>query len=409
MGRRVLWIALVLVLVLGVGFVAVPAGRNLVAKLVSSLSGDATAPPVPIETAELGGAGPGSLVSAMTMPAFTAAAGRRDLRAARVVYRSTNGDTGEETVVSGAVFAPNGQPPTGGWPIVSLAHGTTGIDKECAPSLEDSLGGLSEPVVGFVKNGYAVAVTDYQGLGEDGVHPYPDAKTAGLNVIDAVRALRHTFPGTSDRWLAFGGSQGGGAAWAADERAKTYAPELDLVGAVAGSPAADVAGLVDKMQAGTLTKDQRPAMIAVVESLARLHPDLNRDDFRRGSAAKTWVELLACKAPDPQVRTDAIDQLTAQEIQPATAQAADRIRQLLKRWALPQKPLSAPLSIVYGAKDSLIDPQWTTEAIARACALGGVIEWDLQPDKGHGDIDISRQLTWVADRFAGKPAANDCP
>ena len=90
MNRRVLWIALVLALglVLGVGFVAVPAGRNLVAKLVSSLRGDANASPVPIDTAELGGAGPGSLVSAMTMPAFMAAAGRSDLRAARVVYLS---------------------------------------------------------------------------------------------------------------------------------------------------------------------------------------------------------------------------------------------------------------------------------------------------------------------------------
>jgi hypothetical protein len=34
----------------------------------------------------------------------------------------------------------------------------------------------------------AVAATDYQGLGAPGVHPYLDAKTAGFNVIDSVRA-----------------------------------------------------------------------------------------------------------------------------------------------------------------------------------------------------------------------------
>jgi hypothetical protein len=38
-----------------------------------------------------------------------------------------------------------------------------------------------------------------------------------------------------------------------------------------------------------------------------------------------------------------------------------------------------------------------------------VVEWDLQPDKGHGDIDISRQIQWLMDRFAGKPVKNDCP
>jgi hypothetical protein len=54
------------------------------------------------------------------------------------------------------------------------------------------------------------------------------------------------------------------------------------------------------------------------------------------------------------------------------------------KWALPQRPLSAPLSVIYGAKDTFNDDQWTTEAIAR-------------------------QFTWLADRFAGKPAIAQCP
>src|SRR3954453_7057645 len=157
MSKRVLVFGTALVLVLGVAFISVPAGRSLVAQLIGAIRGDHAAPPEPIDTAELGGSGPGTLVSAMTMPAFMAVLGRNDFLAARVEYRSTNGDTGAETVVSGAVFAPKGQPPAGGWPIVSLAHGTVGIDKECAPSLENSLGGLAQPVVGFVTNGYAVA------------------------------------------------------------------------------------------------------------------------------------------------------------------------------------------------------------------------------------------------------------
>ena len=64
--------------------------------------------------------------------------------------------------------------------------------------------------------------------------------------------------------------------------------------------------------------------------------------------------------------------------------------------------------MTYGGADTLIDAQWTTAAIARACALGGVVDWDLQPDKGHGDVDITYQLPWMADRFAGKQATNEC-
>ena len=406
--KVLLWCALAVVTVIVVAAVglSLPVGQ----KVYGLLHGDApVAGPVPIATADLSGTGPGTLVSAMTMPAFRQHTNGRAIQAARVVYRSTNGDSGKETVVSGSVFAPEGNPPSGGWPIVSFGHGTTGIDEECGPSLSDTLLGLGDIVFGLVGSGYAVAVPDYQGLGEDGVHPYTDAKTAGLNMIDAVRALRRTFDHTSTRWLAFGGSQGGGASWAADEQASTYGPELDLVGAVAYSPAADVSGMVDKAQAHTLTKDQGAGVVAIVESLARLHPDLDRDDYRRGSAAKNWDVLLQCKPPDPAARDRAVEEVVPEEVQPATQAAADRLRQLLSKWALPQRPLSAPLSVAYGGKDTLIDAQWTTDAISRACALGGVVVWDLQADKGHGDVDIGPQLQWVADRFAGKPAPDDCP
>jgi alpha-beta hydrolase superfamily lysophospholipase len=402
-------IAVVALVAVAVIALTLPIGSRLTNTMVDVFRGDVpTAQPAPIETADLSGAGPGTLVSAMTMPALQKKIAGRQLQAARVVYRSTNGDTGEETVVSGSVFTPVGEPPRGGWPILSFGHGTTGIDEQCGPSTSDSLLGLSDLVFGFVKNGYAVALADYQGLGEDGVHPYTDAKTAGLNMIDAVRALRHTFGNTSTRWLALGGSQGGGASWAADEQASTYGPELDLVGAVADSPAADVTRVVDKAQARTLTEDQRPAFLAIVESLARLHPEVNRDDFRRDAAARYWDVTLSCAGNDAHSRGDALKQVTADDIRPGSRASADQLRKLLSKWALPQRRLSAPLSVVYGGEDTLVDAKWTTDAIARACALGGNVEWELQPYKGHGNVDVTHQLAWIADRFAGKPAVNEC-
>ncbi|MET0474713.1 MAG: lipase family protein [Mycobacterium sp.] len=409
MRRRALWIAVAAVVALGLVVVASPLGFNLAGRAWQSLRGDGEPKGVPIEGADLGGAGPGSLISAMTMPQFLAAAGSEEIRAARVVYRSTNGDTGAATLVSGSVFTPKGEPPPGGWPIIALAHGTTGLGKECAPSLTDDLWGLSDPVLAYVKNGYAVALADYEGLGEDGVHPYTDAKTAGLNLIDSVRALRHAFTGTSDRWLAFGGSQGGGAAWAADEQAATYAPQLELVGAVSNSPAADLTGLVVKAQRGTLTDDQMPLFLSIVESIARLHPEVNRGDFRSGAAANSWVELLSCDPDTGDSRAAARKRLAPADFAPRTSAAADRLRAVLAKWALPRGPLSAPLSVIYGGTDTYIDTQWTTDAIARQCTLGGVVQWDLQPDKGHGDIDIGSQFDWLADRFAGKPAIDQCP
>jgi alpha-beta hydrolase superfamily lysophospholipase len=362
-----------------------------------------------IPTAHIGGSQPGSLVSATTMTELDKDPDSSLWKSARVLYHSTNGDTGQSTVVSGSVYVPKAQAPAGGWPVMAFGHGTTGIDEPCAPSLSPKLLNMTVWVTSLIKRGYAVAFADYQGLGAPGVHPYTDNKTEGLNIIDSVRALRHTFPDVSNRWAAFGGSQGGGAVWAADEQAGAYAPDLDLVGVVAMSPAADVSGIVDKAMAQTLTTDQAPAWFPLVEVLARLHPDFNRDDYRGGAAAKYWDILTSCSGPKSLDRNAAAAELKDSDLMPRTPEAADRMRTLLRQWALPQQRITAPLSILYGGQDTLIDPQWTTDAIARACALGGPIVWDLQPDKGHGNIDISTQFGWLADRFAGKPVASECP
>jgi len=364
--------------------------------------------PAPIETADLTGSGPGSLVTATTMPGVTRTYEGSDLQAARVVYRSTSGDTGEPTVVSGSVFVPKGDAPQGGWPVVSFGHATLGIEGPCAPSLSPDLLGFLRYVQVLTELGYAVALADFQGLGTKGVHPYSDSRTAGLNMIDAVRAMRRTFPHVSDRWAAFGDSQGGGAAWAANEQAGEYAPELELVGALAASPAADLSGLVDKAQQGTLTKEQRAVMQSVIESLARLHPDLVRDDYRRGGAAHYWNVLSDCSPAAAYRRANAVDQLGPRDFKPRTTEAADRLRTLLRDWALPQKPLSAPLYVWYGGRDPYIDAEWTKGAIERACAMGGVITIGFDPNGGHNPPDALQLISWMGDRFEGKPAENDC-
>jgi dienelactone hydrolase len=331
-------------------------------------------------------------------------------RGLRVLYGSTEGDSGEPTIVSGSMFIPAGTPPSDGWPVIALGHGTTGIDRPCAPSLSGDLLGQDVPIASLLMSGFAVTLADYQGLGADGVHPYTDNRTAGLNIIDSVRALRTAFPGVpiSSHWGAIGHSQGGGAVWAANEQAASYAPDLKLVGTVAVSPTANLSGMVDETSAGTVSKDQLLVLQAAVASLGRLHPDLHLDDYRRGVAAQSWDALSSCAGPSAAARAADASQLHAGDIAPATPEAADRLRSLLQRWALPQRPLSAPMSVVYGTNDTYIDPQSTKSAIAASCALGGTIVSELQPGKGHADVDVSDQNHWLAERFDGHVPANQC-
>jgi hypothetical protein len=119
--------------------------------------------------------------------------------------------------------------------------------------------------------------------------------------------------------------------------------------------------------------------------------------------------LSSCSGAKGLDRKEAAEALEPTDFAPKTPEAADRLRQLVAQWAVPQGPLSAPLSVAYGTKDEYIDSQWTTDAIARQCELGGTVVWDLQAGKGHGDVDIRSQFLWLADRFAGKPVQSECP
>jgi hypothetical protein len=363
--------------------------------------------PTPIATANLTGSGPGSLVSAMTMPAVSAHLAR-GVQAARIVYRSTEGDTGTPTQVSGTVFVPTGTAPEGGWRVLAFGHGSTGIDEPCALSLSETLSDQAPLISSVVKSGYAVAFPDYQGLGAPGIHPYLDSRTAGFNVIDAVRALRATFPDVSRRWAALGLSQGGAAVWAADEYAASYAPELELVGAAAITPPADLTGIVDKAQSGALNPDQALPFIWLLTSLHRLHPDFDLDDYRRGIAAQYWDALSACTGPQVSTRDAVVNNLQPEDLSPASPAAAERLRGLMQQWALPQRTLSAPLLVIYGSEDPYIDPSWTDSAISRACALHGTVVRRLEVGKGHDDVDGADQQQWLSDRFAGKPVVNGC-
>jgi hypothetical protein len=154
----------------------------------------------------------------------------------RVLYRSTRPD-GAPIAVSGVIIIPAGEAPAGGWPIVAWAHPTTGIVPRCAPSLAififQQIAGSRE----LLEQGYAIAATDYPGLGTSGPHPYLVGVSEARAVIDSVRAAR-SFPGmqNSNRYAVWGHSQGGQAALFTGMISKTYAPELRLIGVAAAAP-----------------------------------------------------------------------------------------------------------------------------------------------------------------------------
>jgi pimeloyl-ACP methyl ester carboxylesterase len=352
---------------------------------------------------------PGALASATSLPTIDRRLRAVTSVAARIEYTSTSAITNEHTQVTGTVFAPKGRPPVGGWPVVAYGHPTTGIRSECAPSLSPTLLNSSVAVGVMVKAGYVVTVTDYQGLGLDRTHhPFLDPGTAGYNLIDSVRAARKLVPDTSDRWVAVGSSQGGQAAWAANELAAQYGAGLTLVGSASLSPPADIVGFAQAAASGGLTKEQQPAFQLILASLKNAYPDLNLDDYRRGIVADRWDVLSACRGSATEDRKAVVDAITADDLRPSSPEAAATLLRHLQKMSLPQRPAVAPMLVIYGGQDQLIPAAWTDHALVAACELGDVIDIQMQPDKGHSNIDISTTFDWISDRFLGVPPPNSC-
>ena len=131
-------------------------------------------------------------------------------------------------------------------PILTIAHGTTGIADACAPSTGPARTELA--LMGpAIDAGYLVAMSDYEGLGTPGRHPYLVGESEGRGVLDAARAagqLPDADPG--EQLAIFGYSQGGhGALWAG-QLAPEWTPELELVGTVAGAPATEMPVIVGR-------------------------------------------------------------------------------------------------------------------------------------------------------------------
>ena len=105
-----------------------------------------------------------------------------------------------KTVVTALVIAPTGEAPLEGRPIVAWAHGTTGAAQNCGPSQVPNpaqplneyflLGGNSWTDYGvpaaeeFIRSGYVLVATDYQGLGGGGRHQYMVSVTQARDAIE---------------------------------------------------------------------------------------------------------------------------------------------------------------------------------------------------------------------------------
>ena len=330
-------------------------------------------------------------------------------QAYRVVYRST--DSGDKVIeITGAVIIPAGDPPAAGRDIVAWAHGTSGIADECAPSTNSWLFSNIAGLASLLKHGYIVAATDYQGLRGPGLHPYLVGPIAAHSVLDIVRAAREVPKASaSTRFAVWGESQGGHATLWTAQLATSYAPELQLMGAVAAAPPVDLA----ENLTGTENATVRALMSAYVGAswsevydipLSTITGSTGQDLIRR--LAKNCVTLDGFKTRTKIGLVRLTRQLRGVDLNASPPWA----EQMLANSVLPRN-FGVPLLVAQGSADLIVSPKVTSTFVTAVCRTGQPVRF-LQIAGGDHVTIAKRTATttidWITDRFAGRVVQDDC-
>ncbi len=326
---------------------------------------------------------------------------------------------GNPVAVSGYVLAPapSGDDTTDPQPVITWAHGTTGLADPCAPSLRDDLFPEQDPGYGlvdqfrhFLDEGFVIAATDYEGLGTPGPHPYLAGLSEGRGVLDIVRAAGQIPGVTADGPVVISGhSQGGHAALFAAQLAPDYAPDLDIVGVAAYAPAAEFDLLLGS--ASTL-----PSFAGYfVSGIAGL------------AAADPSLDVTEVLAPEAIERLDLLEQECNLEVQATLNEiftglgrgAAAVDPRTIPAWSgaitlnTPGSvDLGIPALILQGTADELGLGAIAPILTQRMCAAGTSAELRLYEGIGHGAVVAEASddaVTWIDALLVGDTVPEACP
>jgi pimeloyl-ACP methyl ester carboxylesterase len=325
------------------------------------------------------------------------ARGEPALKSARstklVLYRSTLDK--DPIAVSGTVSVPKGKAPKGGWPVITYDHGTTGIADVCAPSRDTAdspvhvYNSYIYPLLNrWLKAGYAVVRTDYQGLGTPGAHQYLIGEAEGRSTVDIVRAARKLDRRIGKRVVISGHSQGGHAALWAAGLAPKWTPELKVRGTVAFAPASMIDEQYPLVEQLTQPGGGLTAEIALILR--------GVDEFRASLAVPSLLSDTAT-ALYPETLDKCLPQLGLADSFGGVA-PADLLRDNADVSALLQAlddndpanlAIKTPVLIEQGDDDSTVFKPITDQLVQSLTDRGAKVDYATYPGVGHGDVVVA--------------------
>jgi pimeloyl-ACP methyl ester carboxylesterase len=318
----------------------------------------------------------------------------------KLVLYASRTPQGAKTAVSGTVSVPKGKPPKGGWPVISWAHGTTGVADACAPSRNSasspahaSISYINAELSRWLHAGYAIVQTDYQGLGTPGKHPYLIGEAEGRSVLDIVTAARQLDRKIGKRFLISGHSQGGQSALFAAGEASSWTPKLRLRGTVAFAPASHILEQVPLLPA--LTSPSALTALATM-ILDGASTQSNAIDVNRILSD----EVLAFY---PRLQSECLEQLATPSelggIPPSHLMRTGADLSPVNPVLAAMNPLvrtAAPILIAQGTADTTVFPVYTDKLKDELVNAGDQVTYDKYPGVDHVGVVTSGEADAMA-------------
>lgn len=330
----------------------------------------------------------------------------------RILYSSTEGLGAKSiTAVSGALFLPEGDAPEGGWPLLIWSHGTVGIGDVCAPSFAGR-GERDRTYLGpWLEKGYAIAASDYQGLGTAGTHPYMDARSMAFNNLDLIRAVQNSdFPVSQSAVIA-GQSQGATGALAAGSYAAQYAPYLRIAGILATGVPHFSPGVMWDLAANSDRNEVSPSAALSLYMLAfaeMLDPDFQMEEIL-SDKAKPVVEKIGDLCV-----YDFVDASIAAELSTGSAYASRPDFPLMKvfsRTSLPDMGFTIPVFTGSGTVDKITPFPMQQAFIEEACEAGANLTSVTYEGANHNQgllRSITDAQSFAETAFSGDSLVGNC-
>lgn len=330
----------------------------------------------------------------------------------RILYKSTN-RRGQAIAISGTVLVPKSPwVGLGSRPVIGYAAGTQGMADKCAPSRQFSEGIEYEGAFmdALLKRGYAIAMTDYEGLGTQGVHTYMDRVSQGRAVLDAVRAAQRvsgTGLSTNSPVGLMGYSQGGGAAASAVELASTYAPDLKVKGALVGAVPADLAAVAKNLDGGMYSAFSFFALRGLAESYQiNLNPYLNAKGQQTMNTVESSCVFDLFSTSFVKSQTLSADGRPMTEVM-----NAEPFKSIIEAQRIGKIKPTVPVLVDHSLFDDTI-PYAQGKAMAKSwCGKGANVRFETNAGPMHVGGMVphwASALPFFEARFAGLPQISNC-